>query len=151
MQDGDSGLGRTKPDGRCRNDVTACKRPVARDSLTLQSRRCCRASSATPALTDGDVGLARPAAGFDRRDKNIYTRVANINQAHKKIYIYPHCACPARIASSTRETRAGLACAAHGVTKSRGNGRQVLVTPCTIGATQALVQCTSYKKIVCTK
>ena len=38
MQDGDSGLGQTKLDGRCRIGCHRLERPVARDSLTLQER-----------------------------------------------------------------------------------------------------------------
>ena len=70
MQDGDTGLGQAKLDGRCRIGCHRLERPVARDSLTLQERwqRGVGARRALGLLWQRrDVGLARPAAGFDRR------------------------------------------------------------------------------------
>ena len=147
MQDGDSGLGQTKLDGRCRIGCHRLERPVARDSLTLQERwqRGVGARRALGLLWQWSwmLGWQNPPPVLTGEKKYIYV------WGNNKIYTTAqHCAFPAKIAKQLTGDPCGsrARCAPLGQVPD-GMGEKILARPGTIIATKALVK---KKQLLCT-
>ena len=146
VQDGDTGLGQTKLDGRCRIGCHRLERPVARDSLTLQERwqRGVGARRALGLLWQWSwmLGWQDPPPVLTG-EKNIY-----MCGETTKYITAQHCAFPAKIAKQLTGDPCGsrARCAPLGQVPD-GMGEKILARPGTIIATKALVK---KKQLLCT-